>query len=140
MLVFWLLGAQGWALDLGCDRDCTEIGFESRTGLSADAEGNWPAVRWNPVCKATDDSDIEADWLCNTRFDMAYVDIGNDSIRSLSKWWMIIAMVSLAFVGFFYLHWESLKSVDDVLPEDVDERRQNMAKALADVARDHSPG
>ena len=138
-LVFWLLSAQGSALEHRCDGDCSKIDFDSGVGFMADSENGWPSARWDPMCNKSGDSDFAAG-SCATRFDMTHVDRQTGRVPTLSRWWMIIAMISLAFVGFFYLHWESLNSVDNVLPEDVDEQTQDMAKIFADIARDRPPG
>ena len=138
-LVFWLLSVQVLALDLGCDGNCSKIDFDGGTGLIVDFENGWPSARGDFACKETGDSDFAAR-PCTARFDMAHVDRYGGPSPALSRWWMIIAMISLAFVGFCYLHWESFETFDNVLPEDVDEQTQGMAKVLADIAHDRSPG
>ena len=137
-LVFWLLSVQGSALALRCDGDCTEIDFDSGVGLMADFDDAGSSARVDFACREPGNRDFAVD--CTTRFDMAQVDIRNDPIPTLSRWWMIIAIVSLAFVGLFYLHLESFKNLDNVLSEDADEQRREMAKALADAVHDHFPG
>ena len=127
-------------MDLGCVGDCPEVGFDRSIGLTVDFENGWPSARSDlPPCKEVDDNDFAAE-SCVEQFDMAHVNIQNSRIPTLSRWWILVAMVSLAFIGFFYLYLESLKSFEDVIPETADEQTQDMAKALIDFVRDNSPG